>query len=132
MTPDRASIEHIDARGVELAVVLALTNNNPEDLSVQGLTAHVVVDGRFDVGRITVKQSVALPAGKPTKMTVPVFVKWKDAAPLIELGASDRPVPYVVDGLVLIGGAGVSLDVPYSLKGSMPHEEIVRAARRSL
>lgn len=132
VTPDHAAIERIDAHGIELAVTLALTNGNAEDMQLKGVTAHVVVDGRYDVGRVIVKQNVALLAGKPTKLTVPIFVKWTDAAPLLVLGASDRSVPYVVDGLVFIGGPAVHFGVPYSLTGHLEHEEIVQAARRSL
>jgi hypothetical protein len=132
VSPDHAAIERIDAHGIALAVTLAITNGNAEDMQLKGVTAHVVIDGRYDVGRVTVKQNVALLAGKPTKLTVPILVKWTDAVPLMVLGASDRPVPYVVDGLVFIGGPAVHFGVPYALTGNMAHEEIVQAARRSL
>jgi hypothetical protein len=132
VVPDHASIERIDAHGVALAVTLVVTNRGTEGGFVREIAAHVVLDRHFDVGTISLQRSTALPRGKPIEMTVPISVKWGDVAPLIVLAASDRSVPYAVDGTVSIGGAIVHFEVPYRLQGSLTHEQILRATRRSL
>src|SRR6516162_2688143 len=75
LTPERVSVTGVDASGLALTVTISATNPNSSDLTVSDVSSHVVVD-KHDVGTVTVPQSMTLPAGKTTKIDVPVKVSW--------------------------------------------------------
>jgi hypothetical protein len=45
--------------------------------------------------------------------------------------ATNSAVPYSVDGKLALGGS-LSVGVPFHLEGTIPHDQIVRAALNSL
>jgi LEA14-like dessication related protein len=132
MTPHRASITQIGPTGVDLSVDLAVRNPNRVDLSVRSVTAHVLVDGQYDLGSTTVAKAFTLPAEREVELSVPLSVPWKDVASLTMLALSNRDVPYTVDGVVALGGDVLNVELPFQLAGTLSHADLVGAAMRSL
>jgi hypothetical protein len=81
---------------------------------------------------VTSTQGFSLPAGKTTLINVPISVPWNSVATLVQLGITNRPVPYAVDGTVTMGGALLNLPLPFHLDGSVTHEQIASATMRSI
>jgi LEA14-like dessication related protein len=127
-----ATVTQLTPQGLELSLSLNATNPNGVDLSSQGMTAHVVLDKNVDLGTVTSSQAFTLSAGKATSMTVPLSVPWNSVLALVQLGARNTPVPYAVDGSVMLGGALLNVSVPFHLDGSVSHEKIVSATMRSI
>jgi hypothetical protein len=132
LTPLRASVTGVDALGVRLDLELSAANPNTVDLSARSVTAHVVVDRKLDLGTVTLPDAVTLPAGKSTKLSVPVSVAWTDLGALAQLAASSAAVPFTVDGTVEMGGDLLHVAVPFHIDGSVSHDELVHAALGSL
>jgi LEA14-like dessication related protein len=132
LTPLRANVAQVTAQGVDLFLQLGAENPNTSDLVTQSITAHVVVDGRVDLGTVTLPNAVTFPAGKTTTLDVPVSVKWTDLPTVVMLAASNRAVPYSVEGTVALGGSLINVGVPYKIEAVMTHDQIVKATLAGL
>jgi LEA14-like dessication related protein len=132
LTPEQAKVTRISPDGLDMEVRLEAYNPNSVDLSARSLKAKVTLDGKYHVGDVKSAAKVVLPAHKRTKLEVPLSVKWTDLSGLISLAASNRAVPYELDGTVEVGGDALSLDVPFKLRGMITHDELVRATMNSL
>lgn len=131
LTPQRVTVNGVDASGLALTVSISAANPNSADLTVSDVSSHVTV-ANHDVGTVTVPQSLTLPAGKTTNIDVPVKVSWSDMSLVAQLAASNAPVPYSVDGTLELGGSLLHVGVPFQLNGSIPHQQIVGAVMHSL
>jgi LEA14-like dessication related protein len=131
LTPQSVTVNGVDPSGLALTVTINATNPNSADLKVSDVASHVVVD-KHDVGMVTVPQSMMLPAGKTTKIDVPVKVSWSDVTLLAQLAASNAPVPYTVDGTLDLGGSLLHVGVPFHLDGIISHQQIVGAVVHSM
>jgi hypothetical protein len=132
IVPDSATVTSADAQGLHVSVTLTATNPNRVDLPIQDVTAHVVLAGTLDLGTTTLQKAVTLPAGQPTKLDLPFSVPWTDLLALAGLVASPAPVLFTVDGNVDLGGDLVHVSVPFTMKGTMTHEQLMGAASRSM
>ena len=119
-------------QGIDLTLAVNATNPNGIDLASQGMTAHVVLDRTIDLGNASAPQAVTLPAGKTTLINVPISVPWNSVVALVQLGAKSGPVPYAVDGTVMMGGALLNVSLPFHLDGTVTHEQVVSATMHSL
>lgn len=132
LVPEKVVVTKVDLTGITLDVVVDATNPNSVDLSASGVSSHLVVDKTHDLGTITVPNAVTLPAGKTTKLDVPVSLRWSDVGLLAQLAASSAAVPYSVDGTLEMGGQLVHVGVPFHLDGSLTHEQLASAVMSSL
>lgn len=131
INPERATVTGADAQSVQLDVTLTATNPNSIDLTVQDVTAHVVLGGKVDLGATTVAKEYTLPAGKPTTIDALVSVPWGNVSAIAQL-ASAPTVPFTVDGTVELGGSLLHVTVPYHLTGTIAQKQLVAASLRAL
>jgi LEA14-like dessication related protein len=132
ITPKEASVTAITGTGVDLRASLEAYNPNRIALDARTVTAKMVLDGKYDLGTVTIPHAIALPAGARVTLDVPVSIKWNDFAPLLTLAASNHDVPYEITGTVNVGGEKINFDLPFSVKGTMTHAQIVQATMRSI
>lgn len=132
LVPKSAKVTNVDLAGMDVRVTFDAWNPNGYDLSVRRVTAHVVLDGKFDLGTVTADQPISLPAGKRVLIEVPLQVRWNGAASLGALGTVKRAVPYSVDGTANVGGERLNLDVPFTIHGEVTQQQLVNAALKSI
>jgi uncharacterized lipoprotein YbaY len=132
ITPKEASVTGVTAAGVDMRAQLEAFNPNRIALDARTVTAKLVLDGKYDLGTVTIPHAIALPAGARVTLDVPVSIKWNDFAPLISLGATNHDVPYEITGTVNVGGDKINFDLPFTVKGTMTHAQIVQATMRSI
>jgi hypothetical protein len=132
LQPERVTLTGLDLQGMAVTVEVSATNPNAIDLDATALTSHLVVDKTHDVGAITLPESITLPAGKTTKLSIPIAIKWTEVGFLAQLGASGGAVPYSVDGTLELGGKLLHVGVPFHLDGAITHEQLLGAALGAL
>jgi hypothetical protein len=132
LAPEQVSVTRIDVTGIALDLAMSATNPNSVDLTASAVSTHVVVDKTHDVGSVTLPNTITLPAGKTTKLDVPVTLKWSDVGLLAQLAASTGAVPYSVDGTLEMGGNLLHVAVPFHFEGSISREQILGAMMNSL
>lgn len=132
ITPKEARVRSIGPAGVDLLVTVEAVNPNRVGLSVRSVTGKARLDDRWDLGMVTIAKPIVLPPGTPTTIDAPMTMAWADVQSLAVLAASPRPVPYVVEGTVSIGGERLNVDVPFSLSGTISREDLARAALGSI
>jgi LEA14-like dessication related protein len=132
IVPEQATMTSLDMLAVHLDVALTATNPNAIDLPVRDVTARIVVGQKYDLGTATIPDAVTLPAGKSTKLDVPVSVKWTDMSALAQLAATSAAIPFTVDGTVDLGGDLLAVSVPFHIAGVVSHDQLVGAALNSL
>jgi LEA14-like dessication related protein len=132
LTPERGRITSVGPNGLGLEVTLDAYNPNSIGLTARSLKGKVTLDGKHHVGDVVVPTTVSLPAKKHTKITVPLSMKLGDLSALGLLAASQRDVPYKVEGTFALGGEKVNFDVPFTIEGIMTHAELVQATMNSL
>jgi LEA14-like dessication related protein len=131
--PEKATVMAITERGIDLQVELQAVNPNRVDLSARSITAKVTLNGKYDIGTMTVPSGINLPAGKPTELVIPLSMKWNDIAALAGLASvTESAIPYSVEGIVTLGGDLIHADVPFRMEGSLPKDQLIAAALRSL
>jgi LEA14-like dessication related protein len=107
-------------------------NPNRVDLNIQSVTAKVTINGTVDLGTTTISSPIALPAGAETPLNVPVSFQWTNLPAIARLGATRRDVPYKLEGDVTIGGSRLSVTLPFTMTGTIKHEDLAKAAINSL
>jgi LEA14-like dessication related protein len=132
LVPEQVTVTSVDMQGLGVNVAMSVTNPNSVDLSVSGITSHIVLDRTHDVGTVTLPEAITLPAGKTTKLDLPVALKWSDIGVLAGIAATANAVPYSVDGTLNLGGNLLHVGVPFHLEGSIPHDQLVGATLKSL
>jgi hypothetical protein len=131
IVPEKATLMRIDPQGIELAVELTATNTNSVDLIVSDVSSRIVL-GNEEVGTLNLPRTTTLPAGRTTKIVVPISVSWPNVAALARLAAIGAGVPYSVDGTLDMGGNLLHVGVPFHFEGTVPHDQMVRAALTSI
>ncbi len=132
LAPEKVAVNRIDMTGLSLDISMSATNPNAVDLTANGLSSHVVVGGTHDVGTVSLPESITLPAGKTTRLDVPLAMTWSDIGALAQLALSAGDLPYTVDGTLEIGGALLHVGVPFHFDGTITHAQIVGAMMNSL
>jgi LEA14-like dessication related protein len=130
--PERVRVTSIGPTTIALDVTATVTNPNQIDLVARNLTAHIVVGGTYDVGTVDIPVTTVLPAGRATKLQVPLTVSVKDLSGLATLALTSTAVPYSVDGTVGLGGDLIHVELPYRLESSLPKEQLMNAALKGL
>jgi LEA14-like dessication related protein len=132
LTPKEAKITSVDLLGIDLRVTMDAYNPNKIDLAVRAVSARVLLDGKHDLGTVTVTQPVTLPAGARTIVDVPLSMKWKDATLLGVFATSKRSIPYTVEGTATVGGERLNVDLPFKMQGTVTQEQLAAATLKSL
>ena len=116
-----------------MVITLDAFNPNAKDLAARSVTASITVGGDLPFGKTTVANAVALPAGKTTRLDIPVSAPWTGVANMTTLLA--RPtaaLPYTVEGTVNLGGDVLNIDVPFHMDGTMTKDELIAATLHSM
>jgi LEA14-like dessication related protein len=129
---ERVRVTSIGPTSIALDVTATVTNPNQIDLVARSLTAHIVVAGAYDVGTVEIPVTTVLPAGRATKLDVPLTVNVKDLSGLAALALASSTIPYSVEGTVGLGGDLIHVELPYRLESSIPKDQLVSAAMKGL
>ncbi len=132
LTPEQGRITSVSTDGIGMTARFDAYNPNSIDLSARTVGAHVVLDGNVDLGTVHVPSGVKLPAKKHSTLDVPLSLKWADLGSIARLAMQSRAIPYSIEGDVELGGESFSVHVPYTIKGTITHEQLAAAARSSL
>ena len=132
ITVKSGQITRVDAQGFEVVLHIDAYNPNSYALSVRGVDADVLVDGRLDLGKVTIARPLSIPPAQRVPIDVPVASRWTDLVAMGTIAASNRSVPYTVKGTVTVGGETLNVDVPYAFDGVITHEQMVKAAVGSI
>src|SRR5262245_5106319 len=85
ITPEKGELTSIGPAGVQLRLELGVDNPNRVDLSARSVSGKVVIDGKYDLGTVTVSQPFRLPAGQRTHLTVPMTVGLREVPAIVAL-----------------------------------------------
>jgi LEA14-like dessication related protein len=132
ITPKAATVVSVDLTGMRVVVKVEIQNPNGVDLTVQSVTGRVMLDGKHDLGEVTVERPVTLPAKSTTPLDVPLDTQWRGVGILGMLAASNRAVPYTIDATARVGGERLNVAVPFRLHGVVTAEQLVQATMRSM
>lgn len=132
LTPKSARVTQVSLAGVDLVLEVEAFNPNNVELAARTVSGKVVLDGRYELGTATVATPIRLPGGTRTDLAVPMALTWKDVSTISTLAASNRSVPFTVDGTVTIGGEHLNIERPFHLEGTLTHDDLVKAAQRSI
>ena len=132
ITPKEVRVTTVSPAGLDVVVRVEATNPNGFTLSAQSVTAKAKLDGRWEMGTITIAKPVVLPPRTPTVLDVPMTLPWSDMTAIATLATVPRPVPYVIDGTVRIGGEKLNADVPFTIGGTITREQLANAAMKGL
>jgi LEA14-like dessication related protein len=133
LIPQRASVTHVSPEGIGFELALLANNPNSVDIPASNVSAHVTLNDNIDVGTVTVEQKVTLVAKQSTQLTVDAEMPWSSLVPLAGLAMTDqRWVPYRIDGTLDLGGDLLSVKVPFTLKGNVSRDQVVKATLNSM
>ncbi|WP_394831201.1 LEA type 2 family protein [Pendulispora rubella] len=131
ITVKDAKVTEVNAGGLTVAVNAELYNPNKFPMTLQSVTGNVKLEGKYDLGQVTVSTPVSLPAGARTPATVPLVMKWQNAGSMAALVTGGETIPFTVAGTAAVGGEKLSVDVPFQVQGSVTRAQIGQAVMRS-
>lgn len=132
LVPKEARVTAVGATGVDILLQIEATNPNRVTLSAQSFTGKARLDGKWDLGSVTVTKPVVLPPNVATTIDVPMSLPWADVKTLAALASATGPVPYTIDGTVTVGGERIAVNLPYSISGTITREQVAGAALKAL
>lgn len=132
LVPKEAQVTAVSPAGLSVLVRMEATNPNRVTLSAQSVTGKAKLDGKWDLGTVTITKPIVLPPNVPTMIDVPLTMPWKDMTTIGALASAPGPVPYVIEGTVTVGGEKLNVELPFSISGTITREQVVNAALRSL
>jgi LEA14-like dessication related protein len=132
IVPKEARVAAVSPAGIDILLKVEATNPNKYALSAQSVTGKAKLDGKWDLGTVTINKPIALPPATPTMIDVPMTLPWTDVRALGALAAAKRPVPYSVEGTVTIGGDKLNVALPFAMTGTIAHEQIAAAAMKGI
>src|SRR4051812_48462089 len=104
ITPKEARITMVGPQGIEVLVRVEALNPNKMTLSAQSMSGKAKLDGKYEMGQVTIAKPIVLPPNVPTMIDVPMTMPWTDVQSLAQMASANRSIPYVIDGTVAIGG----------------------------
>jgi LEA14-like dessication related protein len=132
LEPKEARVTAVGPAGVDLLLRMEATNPNRITLSAQSVTGKAKLDGKWDLGTVTISKPVVLPPNVPTMIDVPMTLPWTDMKALGTLATATAPVPYVVEGTITVGGERLNVNLPFTISGTITREQIIGAALKGL
>jgi LEA14-like dessication related protein len=132
LAPERVKVTGITTSQIGVDVTLEVTNPNSIDLVARSLTAHIVIAEHVDVGTVDIPVTTVFPANQTTKLEVPLSVQFTDLGQLAQLAVAGADLAYTVDGTVGLGGELLRVNLPYHLRGTVPRDQVTRAALKAL
>jgi LEA14-like dessication related protein len=127
VTPVSGRVTSISPSGIALSATLEADNPNSVDIEIKSLSATVMLDGKYNVGTVTIPHAITLPAKKKKKFDVPISVPWGNVAEIAPLALENRDVPYAVKGTVKGGAEGIELEMPFTSNGMVTRQQIHQA-----
>jgi hypothetical protein len=132
ITPKEAKVTALGPAGVTMQVKVDALNPNAYELTAQSITAHAKIDGKYELGAVTVPEAITLPPNKPTEITASMTMPWGDVQTLASLMGTPGAIPYSIEGTAKIGGEKLNVDVPFAATGTITRDQIVGAAVKGL
>jgi LEA14-like dessication related protein len=122
-----ANMRGLDASGVDLELLLDITNPNPFDVSLLGYT--------FDLNVLTLPLSsgetqvpTLFPAGKETELRIPVRLKYVDLLEIIKRAPDPDKVPYQLNSILHLKTPLGGMSVPVAKSAVLVIPEPYRPA----
>jgi len=131
ITPKEATVTSVAPQGLGLKVTVEATNPNAFALSAQSMTAKARLESGGELGTATVDTPITLPPNVPTPIAVQMTLPWSDVRTLGTVAMAGRPLDYVVEGTVKIGGR-INVDLPITLRGTITREQAAAAALKAI
>ena len=94
-----ADLKEVSIQGLDLKVVIQISNPNAYDVEVRNVHAQVTIAGKFRLDPIDVQPNKWLPAGETTLVTVPVSIPWTMVPGLVAETLGTPEVKYRVTGV---------------------------------
>lgn len=132
LVPKEAKVTAIGPLGLDILLRIEATNPNRITLSTQNVTGKATLDGKWDLGTVTVAQPLVLPPNVPTTIDVPMKLPWSDVKALGALATATGPMPYTIEGTVGVGGEKLNVNLPFSISGTITREQIASAALKAM
>lgn len=132
IVPKEARVTAITPAGIEVALKVEATNPNSVTLQAQSFTGKAKLDGKWELASVTIVKPVVLPPHAPTMIDVPLTMPWQDTTALVAMATAQKPIPYVVEGTVTVGGESMNVEVPYAVSGTVTREQLAAAAKKAM
>ena len=130
--PKEAKVTAVGPAGVTMQVKVDAVNPNSYPLTAQSITARAKLDGKYDLGAVTVPESITIPPTTPTEIIATMTMPWADLQTMAGLMGTQRPIPYAIEGSAKIGGEHINVDVPFAATGTISRDQIIGAAAKGL
>lgn len=132
ITVKDAKVTDVSLAGITVAVDAEAYNPNAVPLTIQSFSGSAKLDGKYDLGAVTVTTPTSLPAGARTPITVPMAMPWQGVSTMATLAMGSGAIPYTVTGTVKVGGERLAIDLPFQVQGTLTREQIAQSAIRSV
>lgn len=132
LKPKAVAVKTVTADGLEIEVTIDAKNPNSIPLVARSVKAHVTLAEKVDMGEVTVKTKVKLPAEKHKDIVVPMSLKWGNSVEVAMLAATRETIPFKVEGTAEVGADDFSVDVPFTSEGELTRQDLVVLTARSL
>lgn len=129
----QAQVTGFNLMGVNLNVIVKVTNRNSFDILVRTIRATTVISDRYTIGPTDASPNAWLPAGQTTEISTPFVVPWPLVLPLLAETTGKDQIPYHITGSANVSATrslGVSVNnEPLDETGVVPRDVFLSAVR---
>jgi LEA14-like dessication related protein len=130
--PLDAKVTSVSLTGLEVELKLEASNPNAIPLSARKVKAHVTLDGKIDLGDVTIPTKTSIPAHGKITLTVPLSVGWSNVAEIGLAAASKESMDFKIEGEAEIGGDSINFDIPFETTGTITRGQLTEVTTKAI
>lgn len=136
VTARGGTLTAVDATGLTVEIVLDVENPNSFALATESVGGEFTLSSptaaATKLARVTVPTRTVIPAGRTQRVVATARAEWQSVGQAAALALAGRPIPWTFAGKARFGTGRLSLEVPFSIKGQLTPEQLVRAGLGTL
>lgn len=132
LTPRSATVTAIGPAGIDFALALDVYNPNSFPLVVSSLDGTLELGAGAELGRGHAEPNGSIGAKSSSSVSSQLHIPWANLSALVPLTLSPQPVAYTVRGNAKLGSARLNVSLPFTLRGELTREQLLRAGLQGL
>lgn len=125
-----AHVSAIKPESIELSLVLDAHNPNSFPIVASQVSAVFELQDGTQLGQGQSSDAFTIPSRGDAAITAKLDVRWNSLSALAPYALAARPLPYRLRGSARLGGEHLNVDVPFSIDGQLPPEQVIQAGLR--
>jgi LEA14-like dessication related protein len=129
---ENVKVVGIETTGLNLSLHGKIKNPNRFGFSIKSVTGKVTLESGTELADVSYKDRIEVGANQETGLDIPLRVNWSGASVIAKDAVSGKDITFTLRGIVGVGSERLTLDLPYSTKGTITQTQIREGVAKAL